>query len=244
MRAHVSMLAVAGCAVHALAGTTFSNDLSSEADLAPDLMIADTSDAMRAVTFSASGAQFGTAFAGNDGRNMIRTNAMDFGNADFTAEMTADLSGGGRVFFGMGGGNVGTFGTPDWDVANSVWVEQGIGVTTLFTFDFDAGGPLFEPNPLAAPTALIFRLRMSYDAGAGMLTFEQDDDYMGGPFSADSTTAIDVTALFDGGEATSLFIGGGSGATVRDFDVTVVPAPGSVALFACSGLVAARRRRG
>ncbi len=226
----------------AFAATSFSNDLTGLAGLAPNLEIADTADANRAVAFSAAGAQFGSAMAGNDGRNMIRTTAMDFDDVPFVAEMTADLSQGGRVFFGLGGGNVGTFGTPDWDVANTVWVEQGLGVTTLFTFEIGAG-PVFQPNPLSAPGSTSFRLRMSYDAGTGELTFEQDDDWMGGPFVADSTSTINVAFLFDGGEPGSLFVGGGSGAIVTDFDVTVIPTPAGAGVLALGGLVAVRRRR-
>ncbi len=242
MQAVMCLGAVAALSGAVFAATSFSNDLTSEAGLAPNLEIADTGDANRAVAFSAAGAQFGSAAPGNEGRNYIRTTAMDFDNVPFVAEMTADLSQGGRVFFGLGGGNVGTFGTPDWDVANTVWVEQGLGVTTLFTFEVGPG-PVFQPNPLAVPGSVSFRLRMSYDAGSGDLTFEQDDDWSGGPFVADSTSTINVAFLFAGGEPGSLFVGGGSGAIVTDFDVTVIPAPAGTGVLALAGLVGMRRRR-
>ena len=228
----------------ATANVSFFNDLTSGAGLAPDLMESDSLDANRAIAYGMSGAQFGTALGGNEGRNYIRTVDSDYNSASFVAEVTMDYSGGIPGFMGFGGGNVGTFGTPDWDVADTVWIEQSFAGGTLFTYDHLGAGPNLMGGAGFATASTIVRLQMSFDADAMTITYAIDNDYVGGAFVADETlAALDISHLFTDGEEARIYVGGGGGVTLSDFSVSVVPAPGALGLLGAGGLLAMKRRR-
>ncbi len=242
MRAATAALGI--LAGSAFAGPSFSNSLTSQAGLGPNLLESDTSDPNRVVSYSAFGAQFGTALGGNEGRNYIRTSATDYNAVDFVAEVTMDFSSGIPGFFGFGGGNVATFGTPDWDAADTLWLEQAPGGGSLFTYDLGGAGPNLMGGAGFSAAGTVARVRMAYDAAAQTVTFSIDADYAGGGFVADATLApVDVSFLFTNGEEARIYAGGGGGVTLRDFSVTVVPAPGAAALLALGGLMGVRRRR-
>lgn len=245
MRAASCLFAIALSASAGLAGVSFTNSLTSEAGLAPDMQEADSATPERDIAYSAGGAQFGTAMPGNDGRNYINSTMADYNASSFVAEVTADFSGGGRMFFGLGGGQVGTYGTPDWDVADTGWLELGPGgLANFFTYDVGGVGPNGPTGSGMAAVGNNIRVRMTYDAGAGTLVFEIDDAYAGGPFVADVTsTALDISSLFSSGEDARVFVGGGSGSMLRDFSVTVIPAPATAGMLGLAGLVGVRRRR-
>lgn len=245
MRTLWSALALSVAASAGLAGVSFTNSLGSEAGLGPDLEEADPVDAMRDIAYPGTGAQFGAAMAGNDGRNVIHTTMADYNASSFVAEVTADFSAGGRMFFGLGGGLVGTYGTPDWDVADTGWLELGPGgLANTFTYDLGGIGPNGPAGTGMAAVGNNIRVRMTYDAGAGTLTWAVDDAYAGGPFVADVTSGpLDISSLFSSGEDARVFIGGGSGALLSDFSVTVVPTPGTLALLGLGGVMGVRRRR-
>ena len=138
----VITLAVAAAIVPAAQATvTFTNDLTSEAGLVPCLEEADAVSPDADIVYAASGAQFGTVMAGNNGRNYIHSMDADYNTAPFVAEVTADHSTGGHSFMGFGGGYVGTYGTPDWDVTDTIWLEPGPGLSNTFTFDLGGAGP-------------------------------------------------------------------------------------------------------
>ena len=242
-----NVAAMATCGVlggAAFAGPSFSNSLTSQAGLGPDLAESDSSDPNRAVSYGASGAQFGTALGGNEGRNYIRTTATDYNAADFVAEVTMDFSSGIPGFMGFGGGNVATFGTPDWDVADTLWLEQSAGAGSLFTFDANGGGPNLMGGAGFSVAGTVARVRMAYDAAAQTVTFSIDADYAGGAFVQDAVLSpVDVSFLFTNGEEARVYVGGGGGVTLRDFSVQVVPAPGALALLGLGGLACGRRRR-
>lgn len=226
------------------AGPSFTNDLTSQAGLGPDLVESDASDPNRVVSYGVGGAQFGTALGGNEGRNYLRTTATDYNLMDFSAEVTMDFSGGIPGFFGFGGGNVATFGTPDWDQADTLWLEQSGGGGSLFTFDQGGAGSNLMGGAGFSGVGTVARVRMDFDAGAMTVVYSIDADYAGGAFNADATlAAVDVSFLFTNGEEARIYVGGGGGVTMRDFSVRVIPAPGAMALLGLGGLVGARRRR-
>jgi hypothetical protein len=238
------------------AASVFSSDLST---LPAGLEVADTdgfgSDGTtdNSVTFSASGATFSSA-AGNDARNYIRTTDTDYDSGDFVADVTWD--GLGTAFIGFGAGNVGTFGTPDWDVADSLWMEIS-GTTTSSVqgmnpgrFSADLGQ--FDNSVVGGNASAPVRFRMIYLSGPNTLQFFADNDY-NGTFSVDAqTVALSLESLGAGpdfitgpGDEARFYFGGGA-PTFSDFQVSAVPEPSSFALIGgclALGFVMMRRRQ-
>lgn len=241
--ATTALLSLCHSTLHA--ATLFTSDLSS---VSPLLELSDTDGTgangttSNAVTYSASGVTFSSA-SGNDSRNYIRTVDTDYGTGNFIAEVTWD--GLGVAFVGFGGGNVGTFGTPDWDVADSIWqggisgssASGAIQGTNIGRFDANIdslSSPITgEANPV--------RLRIVYDNTGNTIQFLADNDF-NGTFSADGQTGlIDLSTIgganyfTEPGDETRFFFGGGSfgtsGATFSDFSVTAVPEPSSSLLL-------------
>ncbi|WFB37282.1 PEP-CTERM sorting domain-containing protein [Kiritimatiellota bacterium B12222] len=240
----ITTLASISLAGYSLAATVFTDDLTS---LGSNLEISDTVGTDNAVTFSASGATF-SAVAGNDSRNYIRTTDSDYMSGSYAAEVT--WNGLGSAFYGIGGGNVGTYGTPDWDIADSLWVElsgsnddgpvQGTNPGRFSSSIAPFSGGVVGDNP-SEPV----RLRIEYDMTANTVTYLADNNY-NGTFSADVfTTAIDLSTIGGGtyftepGDESRFFFGGGSfgasGPTFSDFSITAIPEPSSV-LMAVMGM--------
>ncbi|MGE9289351.1 MAG: hypothetical protein ACQKBT_00085 [Puniceicoccales bacterium] len=237
------------------AAATFTDDLTS---LSSNLEIADTVGTDNTISFSASGATFSNV-AGNDSRNYIRTVDTDYGTGSYMAEVT--WNGLGAAFIGFGGGNVGTFGTPDWDIADSLWMEfsgssddgpvQG---TNPGRFSSNLGpmdNPVIGENP-SEPV----RFRMIYLAEDNTIQFFADNNY-NGSFSADAqTAALDLADLGGGAnffadpsDETRFYFGGGSfgvnGPTFSDFSVSSIPEPNAFALLGgcfALGFLTVRRR--
>ncbi len=230
------------------AATTFSSGLTS---LPSQLEIADPDgngpdDMTNAVTFSASGATFTNR--GNDGRNYIRTTDTDYSSGNFRVEVTWD--GSGISFFGYGGGNVGTFGTPDWDIADSLWPEitgNNAGpVSGVSPGRFGSNLTSFDGNVLGGNPV---RLRMIYDMEANSIQWFADNNY-NGTFAADVQTGVlDIGAtaaganfLSEPGDETRFYFGG-QGGTYSDFEITAVPEPTTPLLIGITGTLALLRRR-
>ena len=276
MRQHVTQIFCTGCAVFltlalaatALAASSLSNSLtgftggsfqaptqaavgtagfefSSTAGLAEDFSSDPT------VTFGPSGANFGSLYAGDNGRNYMRT-IDNYAFDNFVAEVTVtvDTLATDVVFFGLGSGDISNWGTPDF-----------AGVPTLFITPEDGflnsngvqgiDGNWENPDPPCAPNnwckaaapGLVaanvgtHRLRMTLDADAKEWIGAIDIDYAGGPFVADATTATYTLANWydDGGFVTlgwptnpsKIYFGGDDGATFKDFSVVI----GSAALL-------------
>jgi hypothetical protein len=175
--------------------TTGFNDNGTPADMGDD------SDPT--VVLDASGVHFGSLFAGDGGRNYMRTTQADFATSDFTAEITfvtPDLKAQ-DVFFGLGAGDTALFGWPDWSTQfSSVLVLPEItddDVSRLTTFK--TANDVNEFGNFAAPSLLngTHRVRLEFDSAGFTATFSVDVNYAGGAFVADVTTApINVSNLF------------------------------------------------
>lgn len=226
---------------------SFTNDLTSFAGLSSDLEEADTTTATRDIVYTAAGAVLGSVDTGNDGRNYIRTTAIDFDSVSFVAKVSVATPG--RFFFGLGAGEIGAFGTPDWDVAgaDSIWIET---LTNGWSIVQDSArsdltgdeGPPFDPGLGAVDR----QYTLAYDAVNKTVQFTALDDADGS--TPNVSPLLDVSALFTGSEAGRVYVGGGEGVTLSDFEVTVtVPEPASVALIAMGGVLMVGRlgsRRG
>ena len=229
-------------AATASAATSFSNSLTG---FTGDSTLPDTQAAVLAagfdffmpdpaVVFDVSGAHFGTAAPGDDGRNYMRTTQGDFATTNFTAEITfvaPDLTNQ-DAFFGLGTGDTALFGWPDWSTdASSVLVLPQIkddNTSQLTTFRTQNDVNEFVDTP--APTLLngTHRVRLAFNSTAKTATFSVDVNYAGGPFAADATAPpVDVSTLYselgDGwpDEPSRLYFGGDDAVVFKDFSVTV-----------------------
>ena len=242
----LSVAVLAGfCAASSFGAMSFTNPLTSEAGLVPVLAEADTLTADREITYSPAGAQIGMALLGNDGRNHIHSIDDDYNTVDFIAEVTVDFSVGGRLFMGIGGGEIGAYGTPDWDITDSGWLELGqYGLSNTFTYNLGNGGPNGPVGAGVSVSGPQVRVQMAYEAATGMLSYVIDDAYTGGPVVAEyAIPGIDMSAFFTDGEVARVFVGGGSGVILRDLEVTVIPEPASLALLTLGALVVVRRQK-
>lgn len=222
-------------------------EFASNDGLAPDF----SSDP--SIVFNTSGANFGTLFAGDGGRNYMRT-IDNYAFESFTAEVTVsvDTLATDVVFFGMGSGNIALWGTPDFAGVPTVFMTPENGALNANAVD-GINGDWYGPSPpcpagdwcKVTTTALVgtnagtHRLRMTFDATTKTWVGSVDADYAGGPFVADvSTPAYDLSLSFnDGGFVTNgwdpdplislpskIYFGGDDGAVFKDFSVTVAGA--------------------
>jgi len=234
--------------------TTFSANLQSAS---ANLNLADTDGfgsngtTANGVTYGPTGVTF--SGTGNDSRNYLRTADSDYGTGMFAASVT--WNGLGTIFVGYGGGNVGTFGVPDWAVADSLWVELNgaadngpiQGTNPAGRFSSSLG--VFNGNVVGGNAATPVRLQMVFNSSANTLQFFADNNY-NGTFSADvQTAALDITTVGGGtgfltgpGDAQRFYFGGESG-KFSDFSVVAVPEPSVPALLGACGMIALLFRR-
>ena len=245
-------LATAGLSVFSTAGATMgTNDNGTPDDPSDDFEEVQSNPA---VTFDGSGAHFGSLFAGDGGRNYMRTVAADYASASFVAEITFTTSSDDQqVFIGLGAGDTALFGTPDWSTlfsSASFWPETANDKFTRFRTANDVNS--FGDSTVAGFEPGTHRFRMSFNSSNNQLQGEIDLNYAGGPFVADpvgSNFPIVVTSLFgaDGwpGEPARVFFGGDDGTVFRDLSVRVIPEPMSVMTLLVGtaiALVCGRRR--
>ncbi len=198
------------------------------------------------VNFGLSGATFGLGFAGDGGRNYMRTVEDDYATADYVAEISfqrdgiLDIPDNQQVFFGLGAGDTALFGVPDWSTLfSSTFVTLDPGSLTYFRTSDDVNE--FVGSGSATAGVGIHRLRMTYDSIARTMVYDLDEDYAGGAFTVDSTTGVvdlntvdcpdascggGATADFFGpdgwtGEPSRIYFGGDDGIIFSDFSVAV-----------------------
>jgi hypothetical protein len=193
------------------------------------------------IQFDSSGAHFGDLWGGDGGRNFMRTNAADYANYDFTAEVTIVvpmLEGLQASWLGLGAGDTALFGWPDWSTQfSSVMVTPESSGTNIFytTMYTDNDNPIFANNPLPGLASGTHRLRLTLDRDVVVTNavFSIDLNYAGGPFVSDfSAPALELSGLYgpDGwsAEPSRIYFGGDDGTVIKDFAVTVT---GSAVVF-------------
>ncbi|MFP4053028.1 MAG: PEP-CTERM sorting domain-containing protein [Phycisphaerae bacterium] len=215
-----------------------------------------SSSSDRAPSYTTSGVVFDPSDNQDDGRNYLRTDDTDYDTVDFQAYVTVNAQIGtewsntANFFFGLGTGAIGQYGVPDRDEPNDTITFQinfqddgnmrnwGIEMNS----DSGFGDGVDEGAYPASVSTETHRLMMDYDATAGSITFGIDYDYTGGPFTADLTTApVDVSGLWQTGDAASVYFGGDGEATA--WDLLIVPEPATLGLMMLGGLGAVIRRR-
>ncbi|MGD9631849.1 MAG: PEP-CTERM sorting domain-containing protein [Pirellulales bacterium] len=199
------------------------------------------------VSFAANGATFGKDFAGDGGRNYMRT-IDNYAFDSYVAEVsvTSDPLSSDQFWLGMGSGLISNWGTPDFAGAPTLFLTAGDGVFQSngaqgISGDWENPAPCTNNDWCAVPTPSLVganagthRLRMTLDAAAKTWFGQIDVDYAGGPFVADATTPIyDLTNWYDDGAfvvngwptlPSKIYFGGDDGAVFTDFSVTVASA--------------------
>jgi hypothetical protein len=209
--------------------------------------ILELSDASGSKDNSVHFGPFGAEFrgTGNDGRNFLRTVGNGFGQTDFEASVV--WNGSGQMFFGIGEGDLGAYGTPDWQVErnDSVWLEMlpngGSSISRI------VGGERIEmPKPFQKnrmvnrPIRVVWR----YQADSRTITFSADNDYSGTAFMADlKSSPIPIDELFDPNESFRIYFGG-EGGNISEAKIHYIPEPNAfaVTLGLCGFLLTLRRR--
>jgi hypothetical protein len=202
------------------------------------------------VSFDGSGIRIGTGWAGDGGRNYVRTNLSDFVTGSFTAEITFEIDDTRNVFIGVGAGDRALFGTPDWSTqfsSASFWPESGTDKFVRFRTQNDMN--FFGDTNVAGFDAGTHRFRMTYSSDTQFLLGEIDLNHAGGPFVADAVSLnfpIVTTSLFaaDGwpSEPSRIFFGGDDGVVFRDLSITFVPEPATWLLLSVALVIASGRR--
>ncbi len=174
------------------------------------------------VVFSGGGVQF---FLGPT-RSYLRTIDAGFYNQSFVAEVTMTL-GISIAWFGMGQGtpNPGFFDEPATPAINLRLHGTGLAGGVVHAGDNVANfsGPF---NSFGNPGSGTHRLRLRWNAIAKTATFEIDQHYAGGTFTADFTS-IAVNGADNGftGTNTRIYFGGGEGVSFDDFSVSACATP-------------------
>jgi hypothetical protein len=196
------------------------------------------------VAFDANGATFGTLYAGDNGRNYMRTiDSYAFDN--FVAEVTVTTSIGlttQQFWFGIGSGDITNWGTPDFFGVPTVFTTAGVGVyqsngANGITGDWEnpcAAGWCSWPAEAIVEAPATYRMRISLDPDAKTLVGEFDIDYAGGPFVADvATDPYDLTNWYDDGvfvlngwptQPSKIYFGGDDGVVFKDLSIVVASA--------------------
>ena len=203
----------------------------------------ETATTTRRVTFGGSGATFGLGTGGDNGRNTLRTNDADYHTISFVSRVVFTTNSEQHAFYlGMGAGEPGVFGLPDWSSTRNTISgiydrRRGPDDFQIRTNNVDVAAlrPIFGNGTHEA----IF----TWNAATGMATFEYD---LGNDGSIDGSQSYDASGLiaeWNGGEESRLYVGGDDGVIVSDWAVTAIPEPSSTALLGLGGVALIFRRR-
>ena len=200
--------------------------------LKANLQFEDYADLNRRVAFDASGATFGSFASGDNGRNVLKTLASDYASADFVAYISSSFSAiDQNTFIGIGPGDLGAFGVPDWapngETTNASFIvqvlETGLEVWSQ-TNNFGGANYATTSNAvLALVTGTVQRIKLDYDAGAETCIVSVDTTYDGVTFTPDVTLGPIATPEFTG--ATTVYLGGDDDVILSDFEIIGGSAP-------------------
>jgi len=200
------------------------------------------------VEFDGFGATFGEGL-GYQANNVLKTVATGYGDVSFIAYATLtftgstnDLSG----FIGLGQGLLtgvsDNWGVPELSLAGVNGVlgqlkdinagDSNNVACTLFKFvSGDSTGLGTNLSTAVIGSYEVVRARLTYDSVAETVNISLDKDYAGGAFAVDqdmgtvSTSVTDTNAavtysMWDGAPV-SVYVGGGEGTVVKDFEIVV-----------------------
>jgi hypothetical protein len=173
-------------------------------------------DAWETVIFDTVGAHFGTVYAGDEGRNYIRTLETDHASASFDAYITViNYTDGQNVFIGMGAGDYGQYMCPDWLNEPTVWAELMEGAVNVLIWD-GTNEDFLKPGG-KVPASSTYLMRLSYDVDAQTIIFYTDADNDG--TWDDISKECDVAGIFGEGDQSRIYVGTDDGGTLINFEV-------------------------
>lgn len=197
------------------------------------------------VMFDTTGATFGTGNGGDLGRNTLRTIDTTYNTVSFEAAVTIhNFNANHNLWIGMGTGNRGQFGIPDWDLdgggADASWTELN-GDSIRFFHQNSTAYDVISAGGLTVGGT--HRVLFAYDAVAQIASVSVDLDY-NGTFAADIVTAtLSTSDLWTAGKPARVYFGSDDGAVLTDFNLAVVPEPSTMILLTLGGLLFRRGRK-
>jgi len=189
-------------------------------------VLTDPIGADKAILFDSSGITFGSYIEGDPGRNYLRTIAADYASVSFEAQITMHIQyTGSQAYFGLGSGEIGLWGTPDWSTqfsSVSAWIADPSQLVTFRTQDDT--NEFYDVTGTSITGA--HRVRMIFDSEAKTMMFSVDLNYSGGAFTADvSAPAVNVSTLYGPTgwptEPARIFFGGDDAVVFSDLVVNV-----------------------
>ena len=153
-------------------------------------------------------------------RTFLRTIRCDYHNVDFVAEITttiASIPGESAIaFFGLGEGQSGKYGVPQAPPAICAMINP-TGFHPQLSVSDDA---IPADKDITVAGDGTHRVRFTWSASKQQAVVSLDQDYIGGPFEADSTLAT-IDGSDNGFDATNsrIFFGGNLGVRFNEFDV-------------------------
>lgn len=185
------------------------------------------------IAFDDSGAAFGTASAGDGGRNIIRTVASDYadGSFEFYATASGFSAAGENIFVGIGAGDLGAYGVPDWspngETTNASIIiqvqESEIGVwsqatNTVNNWDYT------DVGLIGLSSGTVQRIKVEYDASTQEATIRLDEDFDGVTFTEDTVLGPFAAPDFPA-SSSRVYISGDDGIILSDLDILGTSAP-------------------
>ena len=203
----------------------------------------ESTDAIGAVDYSGGNATWALGSA----RGYVRTIDTDYNTVDFIFEGTLD------ILDGVGPSGVGIFGLGTGEPDATVFgIPQIPNVHAEFGPDGFANGFVGLNDDHTRESGLlgqgtgwdgVHRVRLTWTAATSTALFEVDQDYAGGPITADYTYTIG-NAADNGFDASNsrLFFGGGDGVVWDDISVIPEPATATMLLLGLGALLLRRKR--
>lgn len=186
----------------------------------------------RRIAFDSEGADFGSFTGGDNGRNVIRTMGTDYSDSSFEAYVSASgMTADENIFIGLGPGDLGAYGVPDWSPNGETTHASFIGqITKTFAeiwsqTNNSTGNWATDVNvPHTISTGTVQRIKLAFDFGAQTGTITIDLDYDGVTFDEDSVIGPISIPDFSV-SASRIYLGGDDGIILSDFEIVGAAAP-------------------
>lgn len=198
--------------------------------LKDNIIFSDYENLNKRITFDGSGATFGGIIGGDDGRNVLRTMGAEYADSSFEAYVSASgWTGDENIFIGLGPGDIGAYGVPDWspngETTNAsliceihgsnagIWSQAA---NSTGKWDMDA------QSAIGLTLDSVQRIKLAYDSSTHECTLTVDLDYDGTTFDSDVVVGpVTVPVL----SQSRVFLAGDDGIILSNFEIVGESAP-------------------